>query len=349
MSNTRRGGAESPRRTREQRLRDALQSKPTALYLAGKGLTPEKLMGTPLPPDKMKQVAARRAAVSTARRPQPQRPVSLKPPDTGVVGDAILLTGGLGDVITLESFFPPELRRLVKIVYYATRAKGRVEELFRSLPGYRGVGGHVSVWDDYAALFAFMSKPEVASHVKRAGRPLPEKWGLVQDWSISRIFPLIHRGVLPYTGSSLLTGGLADISHFHLPDGYVVVCPYTINDKRMASRDFDRGDWDRLVARLERTGTPAVVVNQGTDPVPTHPLITDLSNRTTVPEAVEVVKQAKGYFGIDSAFSVVAAKLFDPPMLVVKSQNGHLASNTNVYFAPKTTHTYIRPRLEFDG
>ncbi len=331
------------RRTLSDRLDDALASKPTQRYLQSRGLSVAQIR-TSVSPDKQVIIERRMRAIKAAA--PPPKPVAARRPDPHEF--TILVTGGLGDVMTIESYLTDDQRRNLKGVYYATRQAAAARKMFEAIPSYRRVE-HVVVWEDFSKFFAFYSKAEVEDRLKKSKVALPKNWWAVQDHSIAAVFPLVNSGTVTYNGSSLLTQPVADLTEKQLPADYVAVCPYTINDKRSASRDFDQKDWDRLIKHIESKGTTGVVVNQGTDPVPTHPRIMDLSNRTTLAEAVEVIKQAKGYFGIDSAFSVLAAKLFDPPDIVVKTRNPFLLSYKHVYYAPKKAYGFIRERLEIDG
>ncbi len=335
------------RRSLSEKLDDALSSKPTEKFLQAKGLSVAHIRSTPsISPDKQKLVERTRRLMQAKPKPAPPKPPTVKRADPNRL--SILVTGGLGDVITVESFLTDEQRRTLKCVYYATRQAKAVRQMFESIPIYRKLE-HVVLWEDFSTFFAFYSKADLTDRMTKNRLKLPDEWPDVEDQSILAIFPLVTNRTLTYNGSSLLAAPVADLDKFGLPEKYVVTCPYTINDKRSADRDFSRHDWDVLLKYVEKQDTKVVVINQGTDPIPKHPGVVDLSNKTTVAEAVEVVKRATGYFGIDSAFSVIATKLFDPPNLVVKTRNPFLRSHKHIYYAPKKSYGFIREKLEIDG
>lgn len=341
------------RRSLSEKLDDALSSKPTERYLQSKGLSVAHIRQAPsLSPDKQKIIERKIREMKQAKPTPPKPKPSIPKPPTVKRADpsrlAILVTGGLGDVMTVESYLTDEQRRILKCVYYATRQAKAVRQMFESIPIYRKLE-HVVLWEDFSKFFAFYSKTDVTDRMTKHKLKLPHDWHEVDDQSIATVFPLVNNHTLKYNGSSLLTAPVADLGRFGLPEKYVVTCPYTINDKRSPDRDFGPADWDVLIKYVEKHGTKAVVVNQGADPIPEHPGIVNLSNKTTVGEAVEVVKKASGYFGIDSAFSVIAAKLFDPPNLVVKTKNPFLRSHKHIYYAPKKSYGFIREQLEIDG
>lgn len=250
---------------------------------------------------------------------------------------SVLITGGLGDAITVESFFPDSLRATLGRVYYATRAASAVIDLFKAIPRYRSVE-HVVLWEDWSSLWCFFRKDEVAEVLKA----LPEAWDEVEDWSISTAFPRL--GPAKYNGSSVLSIDV-DVSRFNLPTGYVVVVPASVND--FSNRALDPQDWHRLFQFLEESGRVGVVLYEGAGEFPPHPRLIDLSNRTTVAEAVTIVRGAAGYYGIDSALSVVAAKVLVPDVLRVKSRNPHLYDAAHLYYAPQTDLSFVRGKLEF--
>lgn len=288
----------------------------------------------------------------------------------------ILLTGGIGDVLAIESFFSSEQRRALEGVFYATRAHKVIRQIFQALPNFPNLKRHTILWEDYSKVFAFQSKNEMVEHINIHNGSTEDDWKLrvaryqrwgriledVTDYSIAMIFSQCNEHQRPYTGSSVLNHQIADISRFCLPGNsefpqrpenqhrlshllslgelpaplkFHIICPYTINDRRNSNRDFNQQDWEFLLNYLTKIKSFGVVLNLGADTIPQHPLIIDLSNQTTFCESVEILKQAKGYIGIDSCLSVLAAKMFLYPNLMVKSHNDHCYMWASVYFAPQ--------------
>lgn len=331
------------RKVIEDKVRNAMgQRRP--------GLTPQQIAET-IAPDKAWLIRRKKANQQQVQTPQQQvqsrsvPPVVRKQfplaPDNG-----ILLTGGIGDIITLESFFTEEQRQSLKTIYYATRAQRRAQELFASLKCYPSLQAHVILWDDFSKIFAFHNKKECQSYL-HAKRSLPPNWNGIADWSIQARFTQINNGNLRYNGSSLLKQKLCDVGSFQLPEKYVAICPYTINDKRNPNRDFDDQDWLNVIDQLRIMGMHGVVLNIGSDRVPNDTSLINLTNKTSILQSVEILKGAKGYIGIDSCLSVLAAKLFDPPFLFIKTQNAHCLNYKHIYYAPKTSFEFLIPRLEF--
>jgi hypothetical protein len=265
-------------------------------------------------------------------RPSPVGPVV--PP--GEPADTIVLTGGLGDVLALESYMSDEQRGRLHTICYATNKRHLIRPLFDALPNYPSLRSHLTVWDDFSAFWCFLSKEECCRRLS----PVPPELAAAEDWSILPKFAAIRAGRLSFNRSSVLVHPMADVSGLVLPDRYVAICPYS-SDKRVRERDFDDADWAATLFWLVKKGLTGVVLTTGGGYVPDTPSLVNLSDRTTVPEAIEVLKRAVGYVGIDSSLSVLGAKLFDPPMLAVKSRNDHCYANKGVYYAPKQRFDFL--------
>lgn len=292
----------------------------------------------------------------------------------------ILFTGGIGDVLAIESFLSNEQRQKLEGIYYATRAHKVIREIFNALPNYPNLKRHVILWDDFSHRFAFHNKNELIEQINPHKGNTEADWNLrisryqrwqkllegVGDYSIAMLFPQCNPFFRPYNGSSPLIHEVANISRFCLPDqddflekekdrvahlmtlgeipkplSYIIVCPYTINDRRDSGRDFTAHDWEFLTNYLTKRKCFAVILNIGDDPIPEHPLIINLANQTSFLESIEVLKRAKGYIGIDSSLSVLAAKLFNHPDLMIKSNNNHCYMWAGVYYTPHIESPFL--------
>lgn len=299
-----------------------------------------------LTPKQISETAATNKRVVSVKRHRPTRPRVAKPSQTVETGCnfSVFFSGGIGDVLALESFFSEEQRNCLKAVYYGTNKQAGVEAMLKSLPNYPALKQHYTVWNDFSDFWCFYSKVDCIAKLKDNNRRIMPGLVSSKDWSIIVKFGDIKKGRLKYNGSSFLKHKLADVGEYQLPESYIVICPYS-TDKRLKERDFTDSDWKECYRYLERTGTKAVVLNEGKDVIPVHSNLIDLSNKTTLPKAIEVLKNAKGYVGIDSSLSVLAAKLFDEPQLVIKSCNQHCYENAVCYYAPKTEFGFLANKI----
>jgi hypothetical protein len=249
--------------------------------------------------------------------------------------DSFFISGGIGDVFAVESFLTDKERSEVSSIFYATIKEEPVKDLFKSL-SWPNLKNHITAWNDFSTFWCFHTLDECVSKVSKI--PSLSKMKNSKDLSILTIFEEVKRGKLKYNGSSFLNQEIAKIKKFNLPDNYIVISPYS-TDKRLKKRDFTNKDWESCFEYLNYTKLNAVVINSGNDIVPSG--VINLSNKTSVAEAVEILKSAKGYIGIDSWLSVLAAKLFVHPYLQVKSVNEHCYFNADCYYAPQTDFSFI--------
>jgi hypothetical protein len=252
----------------------------------------------------------------------------------------IFVSGGIGDVITLESFFTEEQRRTLTTVFYATNKYHFIEPLFRSMPNYPALKNHVTVWADFSKFWCFYSKEDCLRKLIAQKQSYPQSLIFAQDYSILPRFEDIKAGKLRFTGSSLLKHKVASLDELILPDKFITLCPFS-TDKRIKTRDFDQSDWQITMDYLRKKGMKGVVLNEGHDTIPSEPELINLSNKATLPQAIEIMKLSMGYLGIDSALSVLAAQFFRPEEMTIKSHNGHCYDNLVCYYAPHRSFDFV--------
>jgi hypothetical protein len=248
---------------------------------------------------------------------------------------AILLTGGVGDIITVEYLMTDEERESISCICYATRAMHTCQELFNSVPTFPNLKSQVTLWKDFKRLFGFHDKESLIERLQSYKKEdlqmkIGELENLVDDYSISRIF-YQNRS---YTYSSFIRYKIAEINKFQLPEKYYCICPYSINDKRDSRRDYDEKDWKNTLTILKNLNIKGVVLNQGKDIIPQDESLINLSNQTNIKEAIEITKRCSGYIGIDSALSVIATKVCVAENLIIKSLNAHLYRWAHLYYHP---------------
>lgn len=269
------------------------------------------------------------------RTPQPQVPNSN-------MASSIFLSGGIGDVLALESFMSDAQREMLTTICYGTNKQEFLEPIFKALPNYPNLVNHQITWNDFRNFWCFLRKGECNQRLSDDQRT-PE-FNAAEDWGIVVKFPQIKSGKLRYTYSSLIKHKLCNIDHLPIPVNYLAISPYS-SDKRLRSRDFNNEDWASVNYYLSRKNMIGVVLNNGNEYVPSNPCLIDLSNKTSFVESVEVLKKSKGFIGIDSSLSVLAAKLFDYPELMIKTQSSHCQSNKTVYYAPRTKFQFLNTSI----
>lgn len=249
------------------------------------------------------------------------------PPAAADPARVMLLTGGLGDVVAVESLMSPEERERIDTIYYACPWIAELRAIFTALPNFPNVKQHVELTPKRT----YYQK----SDVEAAHGPLPP----LTDYSILKIFPQRRA----YTGSSLLAYPLADnLPTFDKP--YMVVVP-TSRWGRWNDRDFSESDWRTCIGYLDRHDMLGVMLFNGNDYLREHPRLVNLQNKTSILETVELLKRAAGYIGIDSALSVLAAKLFPVKRLAIKSVWKHCYEHKAIYYAPHRDFRFLQRRI----
>ncbi len=256
---------------------------------------------------------------------------------------SILLTGGVGDFLALESMMSHEERTAIHTICYATRQHISIRQLIELFPSFSNVKDHIVVWDDWSSFFCFLFKSEVLGKLTT----VPEGVQSATDFGITRKFPEFNKEKRTYINSSPMMYKIADVSKFNIVNNYICICPYSVNDKRSNERDFTNSDWSNVISYLTQSDQIGIILNVGEDSVPKNSKLIDLSNMTTFAESIEILKGGKGYIGIDSALSVIAAKLFSQPNIHVKSKNKHLKEWQHIYYSPLKDFSFIVN--SFDG
>jgi hypothetical protein len=253
---------------------------------------------------------------------------------------AIFLCGAIGDVIAIECYLSDAARASLEAVCLPDSDYGFIPSLFGSIPNYPKLTryievcpGHNRQWHNKAMLLERMVvegfRPKDADGTVR----LIE----AQDWSLDQVFAEYNEGTaLKYNGSSFARHTLAQNP---VAGTYYAVCPYAGIDVSGCNggRNFDADDWEATLKHLDDVDLSGVVVGKGDGWVPEHPRLLNMMNKTTLNEALEVVKNATGYIGVDSSMSVMASK-------TVKQDNFHLKTVNVVHHArPELMRFYFAP------
>ena len=257
----------------------------------------------------------------------------------------VFFSGGIGDVIAIESFLSDTDRENLQEIFYASNKNSILQSLFSSLNNYKNLQNHTIVWNDFSKFWCFYTLEECLSKIKNERKQAPRGLIKSRDLSIYRVFSDIKNKKISYNGSSFLNQNLANIEKFDLPKNYTILLPFS-NDKRSKNRDFDANDWNETFSILRKTNSKGVIINRGSDVVPDNDLLINLSNKTTIQESIEILKFSSGFVGIDSWLSILAAKIFNNN-IQIKSINKHLYENADCYYAPLTNFSFIKNRITY--
>ncbi len=155
---------------------------------------------------------------------------------------------------------------------------------------------------------------------------------------------LLH--LMKFTGSSFLQGVLVDDLPGDLPDRFDFLQVETsLNLPSIrARRDMTGDEWPAVLKRLQDRDTCGVVVGARSEgALPDSSRLIDLRGKTSILQAVEVLKRSSGYIGIDSFASVLASQVHQAKDILVKTNNPHVVQHACEYFAPHQPVDFLTP------
>lgn len=229
---------------------------------------------------------------------------------------------GVGDFLQVESYWPFEEKAQLRAVHHA----------WIDSPGSR-------------ALRSIMDACPTFRDVRhlRLAYPTEQPEGA---YSTLRDQGILHR--LPFVGSAFLAHPLACGELPDLPREFVYVLPSTPFNAAdvQASRNMRGEEWGGVIDWLEARGATGLVVNAaGGMAPPDHPRLLDLTGKTSLPQSIEILKRASGYIGIDSCMAILAAQLFKPDDLLIRTTNQHIVESPWLYYSPQSDFSFLVPRF----
>lgn len=249
----------------------------------------------------------------------------------------VLITAGLGDFITIESYLSDKFLSKIKKIYLATPRSEIVKNILNFYPTLKNVEVEILPYD-LRITPQIKNKEHLKLVYQASNASLNVNLDNIVDLSISVFF---EPKILPnFKGSSLLKNNISLISH-KLPEKYIVICPSsTMRDVR---QDIEISEWQNILFYLIQTDQQAIILglNDAQCPVPNNSRFINLLGKTTFAESVEILKLASGYIGVDSALSVLAAQIFDSSQLLIKSCNPILGFYKKYYYHPHSDFDFI--------
>jgi hypothetical protein len=138
------------------------------------------------------------------------------------------------------------------------------------------------------------------------------------------------------------------VNNFNLPQRYLFIAPTTTSKifhcincdiphsnecpLNGNTRNFTLHDWNNIIAFLDKNDIKGVVI--GIEDITMYTKksnkIIDLTNKTTIENAILILENSIGYIGIDTCFSVIAS--FCLKNIFIKCLNRHGVNYKDVYF-----------------
>lgn len=242
----------------------------------------------------------------------------------------VLITGGIGDFLVVESHLFLEKYKNINQVILATRGQKEITSLIKLayptlnvknlLPNFPEDRYHFLHWNELKEYLLRTNNEYIHNRVFK-----------VVDFSIHEVFPRIYSGELQTKKSGFLATFETQIANFNLPKFYVsMVTASTRDPKRAAENRHMSDDEINCVSNICKSKNLALVCVYCNCCNP-HPDIIHIKN-SSIEESIEIIKKSSGYIGVDSCLSVIAGQKFCENNIRIKSLNGHCLNNRRCYY-----------------
>jgi hypothetical protein len=258
-----------------------------------------------------------------------------------------LFTGGLGDFIGAESFMSDKEKDSVTTVCWATRNREEIRAAVDLRSIFPNMVDEKILFDDFCDERPtrdwqpgdrFMNIGKKQELNLKCGLNLSQaELDAISDHSLDATLEGIFAGRRRFQSSRIATRTpLPDVSHFNLPDRYIVIHPWS--DAEINGREFNESDWPSIFKFLNNAGLKGVVVNQSKYLAPKNDLLIDLTNKTNLKETLSIIKDASGCILCASSLACFATKIFPIHKIWLKGGHPHMFSEwaTRFYHGPFT-------------
>jgi ADP-heptose:LPS heptosyltransferase len=124
---------------------------------------------------------------------------------------------------------------------------------------------------------------------------------------------------------SFIKEKLCEIDKFKLPQEYISISAWTYS--RTKKRVFNIGDWHETIKILKLNNIKGVILNNQKwyldnlwfKEILKEDCFINLTGETNYFEAIEIVKNSKGFIGIDGSLSVIATQVLQEKSIMIKA------------------------------
>ena len=240
------------------------------------------------------------------------------------INQKICITGGIGDFLAIQ-------RIAINLefdgtIYLVTRSWHEIGEIINFT---NPKTDYIPVLKQFPPdWYSFLSKDHFLACADVRKIKYPADLRNAEDFSISKVFPTIHKSKPSLLPNLLLENDCSDLSAFKLPKEYVALVLQSNRDTGHAARGRNF-TLEEIDAVQSSSSIPKVCVFcQCSNP---HTGFMHLKN-TTVLQSLQIVKKACGYIGVDSWLSVFAGWVMSSQQIKIKCINSHGIDNANCYW-----------------
>jgi Tfp pilus assembly protein PilZ len=269
------------------------------------------------------------------------------------VNKFIIITGGIGDFLTIDYFFSFSEKH--NIIFITTQSL----KLKTILQFYNKTNKFYSLYFD----FSLIGKPGFDKTIELF-KFFPELKN-IKTINITEYFPLIRnlinsKKVIGY--NMLFNETIIDIKNkFNIPDKFALINPYT-EDTRLhcikckkphngkqkcrLTRNFVNTDYVNVFNFLKKTQIIGVIIS--ITPIHIPDMYKDINvinlsyNNLSIIDCIELSKQCTYFFGIDSLFAIIVSKILPGQNIYIKCNNNNGFNNKELYWYPFNNITHGR-------
>jgi hypothetical protein len=251
-----------------------------------------------------------------------------------------LFTGALGDFIGAESFMTEEEKDSVTEVLWATRNREEIRAAVDLKDIFPNMISEKIMFDDFCDerptrpwqpgdRFINIHKKDDLNRM--CGLNLSDtEMSEIGDYSLDATLERIFKGHRFQTSRFVSRSVWPDIAKFQLPQRYVVIHPWS--DAEINGREFSEQDWFHIIKFLETIQAFGVIVNKSQYSPPTHKLLIDLTNQSTLKETFGIIAAAESAILCASSLACFATKLFPKDRIWLKGGHAHMFSDWATYY-----------------
>jgi hypothetical protein len=149
---------------------------------------------------------------------------------------------------------------------------------------------------------------------------------------------------------------LCEIDKFKLPNKYISISGWTYS--RTKKRLFEIEDWHETIKILKTSNIKGVILNNQNwylnnlwfKEILQEDCFVNLTGETNYFEAIEIIKNSKGFIGIDSSLSIIATQSLPEESIIIKSNEGSISSRLcDYYYSNLKTKKCLTKHIKLDN
>ena len=148
---------------------------------------------------------------------------------------------------------------------------------------------------------------------------------------------------------------LCEINKFELPQEYISISAWSYDYKK--NKGFDIEDWHETIKILKSNNIKGVILNNQKwyldnlwfQEILKEDCFINLIGETNYFEAIEIVKNSKGFIGIDGSLSIIATQALQEKSIIIKTNNDSGAHRLcNYYYSNLKTKDCLVEQIKLN-